>query len=87
MKLTEQAEYEIKIYKLDILPTYLKARRQEYNYHVKTCERYGYKKLKIGICERNMIQALRMHKWNNSIEDWARLHAIESAINFTITKR
>lgn len=70
MHVTKAALAEQETYKLLDCP--------EYCYHLQQYEqRYLARPCSNTVPNRNMIKALRMHRWLNSSEDWARLHAAE----------
>lgn len=71
MQLTPQARAEQSKYNLLDDPEYCYY-LQEYT------RRYTERKPANNVPNRNMIKALRLHRWLNSSEDWARLHICEA---------
>jgi hypothetical protein len=79
MKYTKKALEEQTTYNLNDNADYARALADE----ISACERrkvrYGYLAAHTPDV-RNMIKALRMMPWQNTAQDWARLHVTEAAL-------
>lgn len=70
-KLSNKAIQEIREFGLDRDPNYAAA-LESY------MDRMDSRPPSNTLCNRNMLKALRMMKWRNTADDWARLHATEA---------
>lgn len=78
MKYSAKALQEQDTYNLSINPEYQKAVADEYSQCERRFQRYGYW-INKDTSTKNMLKALRMSPWLNSVEEWARLHVTEAA--------
>jgi hypothetical protein len=69
-KLTKLAEKEIDAHQLLANPNYC--------VHVRRYTDAYTQRPPHGVPDRNMIKALRLSPWENTVEDWARLHVCEA---------
>lgn len=74
MNLTIRAKAEIDHYELAANPEYQTA-------IARYVDSYERRKPCKDVPTRNMLKALRLAPWLNSIEDWARLHVTEAYLN------
>ena len=79
MRFTNQAIDEQGRYALNDNPQYQAAIAAEYEQCERRYQRYGYWVNK-NTATRNMLKALRMLPWQNTAQDWARLHVTEAAM-------
>jgi len=70
-KLTKQAEQEIVDWGLDSNVQYCESL-------IRYMDSYDNRPPSRTTSVKNMLKALRMLKWNNTPDDWARLHATEA---------
>ena len=79
LRYTDKALDEQSVYNLNGNPQYQAAIARYYGDCERRYARYGYWVNK-DVPTRNMIKALRMMPWQNSADDWARLHITEAAM-------
>jgi len=79
MKYTKQAISEQSTYNLHDNPDYQRALHDELEQCERRLARYGYRAAHTPDV-RNMVKALRMMPWQNTAQDWARLHVTEAAL-------
>lgn len=79
IKLTKKALEERKLYKLEDNEAYFYAANEEIEQAFKRYKRYGYY-INKDTATKNMLKALRMLPFQNTPEEWARLHVTEALI-------
>lgn len=85
LKFTTQAQAEQKQYNLLSNAAYVDACNTEINAARNRFRRYNYY-INNDTPTKNMVRALRLFKWQNSITDWARLHITEALLRHKYEK-